>query len=252
MRAFARAFGRLYTYDLRHNGYLRFGLLWGLPVPLFSIALDLHAAPPGHGPLEAMLAHPFHLFFLAHPLFFGLLFGAMGTVRHDLEVENDHLIARLTTMAMTDALTGLHNRRYTMEALRAGIHRARRNGERLALVLFDLDGFKAVNERLGHLAGDRVLREVAEALRGVLRRSETLGRYGGDEFMLVTAGDLERTEMVVARARAAVKRRTTLGVSAGIARSGEDGDTPDELVAAADERLARVKRARRRRSMGAA
>ena len=244
--AFVRAFGRRHTYDPRRNAYSRFGFLWGLPVPTFSIGLDLQLSrTTGLTPLAVLLEHPFHLFFLAHPLLFGLVFGAMGTVRRDLEVEKDRLIATLTDLAITDPLTQLYNRRYALEALQNGLSRAARTREPLAVALLDLDGFKAVNELRGHPAADRVLCDVAFALRSVLRRSEVIGRYGGDEFLLVMTIDIERAARVVGRAGRAVRRSTGLTVSTGIARCPEDGESAEALLAAADARLADAKEAKR-------
>lgn len=239
IRTYLKAFGRPFTYDPRHNVYLWFGFLWGLPIPLFSIFLDLSLGGGGaRGPLEAIAAHPIHLFFLAHPLLFALVFGAMGSVRHDLEAENRRLIDELTGLATTDPLTGLHNRRYVVEELRKAILRGRRTDPMFAILLFDLDKFKQVNDRLGHGAGDQVLRGAAEALLSVTRQGDVLGRYGGDEFLLITYGDPSTAGSLPDRATAAVRERTGLTVSAGIARFPEDGSTPESLIEAADRALA--------------
>src|SRR5438552_4753424 len=128
VKTYLKAFGRPFTYDFRHNVYLWFGFLWGLPVPVFSILLDLSLSGGGaRSPFHAIAEHPIHLFFLAHPALFALIFGAMGTVRHELEIENRRLIDELTDLATTDALTGLHNRRTVMEELRKAIHRSARS-----------------------------------------------------------------------------------------------------------------------------
>src|SRR5262245_57695939 len=108
---YLKALGQPFTYDLRRNVYLWFGFLWGIPVPVFSLALDCSLGADGRGPWGVLVEHPLHLFFLAHPFFFALTFGAMGTVRHTLEEQNARLIQSLTDLATTDALTGLHNRR---------------------------------------------------------------------------------------------------------------------------------------------
>jgi diguanylate cyclase (GGDEF)-like protein len=238
---FLNALGRPYTYDVRRNPYVGFGFFWGLPVPFFSVVLDLVLAGGGRTPLEAILAHPIHVFFLGHPFLFALLFGAWGTIRHDLEEENRELIRRLREEAITDPLTGLYNRRFVLEELKNALHRARRSEAPLTVILIDLNGFKAVNEGQGHPAGDQVLRDVAEALRGLTRQSDTLGRYGGDEFLVVVAGDLDSTVSLLARAQEAVRLRAGLTFSAGIARWPEDGDTPEALIAAADSVLGRAK-----------
>jgi diguanylate cyclase (GGDEF)-like protein len=243
--SYLRAFGRLYTFDLRRNIYLWFGFFWGLPVPVFSILLDLSLAKTGgRTPLQAVLEHPIHLLFLAHPGIFALLFGAMGTVRHELELENRRLIDELTGLATTDALTGLHNRRFAMSELEKAIARAERSGQSFAVVLFDLDKFKQINDERGHGAGDLVLRAAAEALQGVTRQGDVLGRYGGDEFLLVTFGDLPSALTLAERASLAVKERAGLTISAGVARFPHDGASAEALIASADVRLADVKRKR--------
>ena len=131
-----------------------------------------------------------------------------------------------------------------MEELRKAIHRSERSGRPFAVVLFDLDKFKRVNDERGHLEGDAVLRGAARALAGVVREGDAIGRYGGDEFLLVTYGELTEAEALADRASGAVHERTGLTLSAGVARFPEDGATPEELVAAADTLLARTKRKR--------
>lgn len=245
LASYLRAFGSRHTYSLRRNGYLWFGILWGLPIPVVSIALDLSlAGVGGRSPVDALQEHPIHFLFLAHPALFGLAFGAMGTVRHHLELENERLIGTLRSLAITDSLTGLYNRRYVLEALKNAIHRSDRSGEPVCAVLFDLDGFKLINDRQGHLAGDRALRDVARALGSVLRQGDTLGRYGGDEFLLVVHGDLDSADGLMERAREAVLRDAGISVSAGTARYPADGSRPEAVVEAADTRLADVKRKR--------
>jgi diguanylate cyclase (GGDEF)-like protein len=84
-----------------------------------------------------------------------------------------------------DALTGLHNRRYFHETLAREVARAHRYGRRLALVVFDLDDFKAINDRIGHLSGDAVLAEAADRVRDVTRSADIACRVGGDEFAVI-------------------------------------------------------------------
>ena len=91
----------------------------------------------------------------------------------------------LTRLAATDALTGLYNRRHFQETLEVEIARARRYGNPLSLIMFDVDHFKAINDRHGHQAGDRVLVELAARVRDQLRVSDRLARWGGEEFMLM-------------------------------------------------------------------
>ena len=243
IRAYLQALWRPFTYDVRRNLYFWFGVVWGLPIPLFSIGLDLAV---GHhedaGPWEVVWQHPLHVVFLVHPILFGLVFGAMGTVRHQLELENAGLIERLTALANTDSLTGLKNRRAVLDELQQAIRRAERTSPGPAIVLFDLDGVKAVNDRQGHLAGDVVLRKVGSSLRSVVRHGEVLGRYGGDEFLLVANGDLPDAQALIVRAVHAIVTATGLGASAGIARFPQDGNDPEQLIRRADERLQQAKK----------
>jgi diguanylate cyclase (GGDEF)-like protein len=245
LRPYLTAFAQSSTYDLRRNPYVWFGFLWGLPIPVFSLALDCGlGGDPSWTILNAIARHPVHLFFLAHPILFALLFGAMGTVRHRLEEKNAELIRSLTDLATTDALTGLHNRRYVLSELTKAIQRARRTDQRFSVVLFDLDGFKRINDTSGHAAGDAVLKKAAAALQGITREGDVLGRYGGDEFLLITYGDFPSAQSLPARAEEAVAWSTGLGVSAGVARHPGDGTTEEALIERADALLAEVKKQR--------
>jgi len=240
-----KAFGQGFTYDVRRNVYLWFGFLWGIPIPIVCLALDCSLdSAPGRTVLQAIVQHPVHFFFLAHPLLFGLVFGAMGAVRHRLEERNAELIRSLTDLATTDALTGLHNRRYVLAELTKALQRARRIEQRFAVVLFDLDGFKQINDTQGHAAGDLVLKKAAAAIQSITREGDVLGRYGGDEFLLITYGDLPQAESLPTRADEAVARDTGLGVSVGISRHPEDGSTEAALIERADFLLAEAKKRR--------
>lgn len=244
IRNYLAAFGRGFTYNAVKNHYLWFGFLWGIPIPIVSLALDCSLGSAGRSPAQALLEHPVHLLFLAHPLLFALIFGAMGTVRHKLEEENNRLIASLTDLATTDPLTGLHNRRYVLGELDKALQRSRRTGHPFSVVLFDLDGFKQVNDTRGHAAGDDVLKRAAAALQSICREGDVLGRYGGDEFLLVAFGDPPDEESLPARADVAVHRQAGLGASAGISRFPVDGGSAESLIDAADARMAEHKKRR--------
>ncbi|MBI2921343.1 MAG: GGDEF domain-containing protein [Planctomycetes bacterium] len=242
---FLRALGDPFTWNPRKNLYLWFGLLWGVPVPLFSFYLDgCLCGWAGRSVFDMLGAHPVHYFALAHPFIFAAVFGALGTIRRDLESEKEALIVRLQEMALTDPLTGVCNRRCVLEALEAALHRADRSGEALSVVLFDLDNFKEVNDVQGHLAGDKVLKETALALKSVLRRGDSVGRYGGDEFLAVVPGDRASATTLAERACAAVKDRTGLTLSAGIGVRPDNGSSPATLIAGADRAMSLLKQAR--------
>ncbi|KAF0247087.1 MAG: ggdef domain [Planctomycetota bacterium] len=240
---FFRALACGHTYNLHTNPEAWFGLLWGLPIPVFSFALDGLLLGWENRTIASILSqHPWQLVFLTHPPLFAIVFGAMGTIRRDLETHNRQLIARLELDALTDPLTGVHNRRFVLEELDKAAARAGRSAETVAVVMFDMDNFKIVNDTQGHLAGDKLLKEVAAAIRDSLRRGDTLGRYGGDEFLLVAPGSREGALSVAERARQTVRERTSHSISAGVALSGEDGKSPAELIAAADRDLAAAKK----------
>ncbi len=170
----------------------------------------------------------------------------------------DRLISmrdELQEQASHDGLTGLWNRRASMAALDRELVRATREGKPVGLMLADLDHFKQINDTYGHLAGDKVLQAVAAKLKAALRSYDTVGRYGGEEFLVISPGCdegalLRRAEHL----RASVARdpvvtpegeiAVSLSLGAAVAR----GETPQEqLLKSADEALYRAKRAGRNR-----
>jgi diguanylate cyclase (GGDEF)-like protein len=145
-------------------------------------------------------------------------------------IENARRFREARQLADLDALTGLHNRRYFHETLAREVARAQRYGRRLALVVFDLDDFKAINDRIGHLAGDGVLAEVAERVRSVVRSADVACRVGGDEFgIILPESTLADAEQLSHRMQAAVAARPigdagTLQLSAGAAELRPEDD----------------------------
>lgn len=241
--AFLRAFARGYTYDVRRNSYLWLGVFWGALVPIFTLAFDASLLTrEGRDILGALGAHPLLLLPALYPLLLGILFGAMGTVRSDLETENGRLLRTLEDLAMTDPLTGLYNRRFLKEALKNMVESARRSLKPLSVILIDLNGFKAINDEHGHPRGDRVLCDVAASLKSALRQSDVLGRHGGDEFILIDPADRASASGLLERAAEEVRKRTSLSLSSGIATWPEDGETPEALIEAADRKLGESKR----------
>jgi diguanylate cyclase (GGDEF)-like protein len=152
------------------------------------------------------------------------------------------LMGRLQELADSDPLTGLPNRRAWYERAETSLHRARRHDHRVTVLLLDLDDFKDVNDRLGHAAGDRLLREIASRWSAALRDTDTLGRVGGDEFAAVLEhADEAQAAVVVGRLRAALGDGQ--GFSAGTA-TWDGLESVDELVARADLDMYAHKRAR--------
>ena len=149
-------------------------------------------------------------------------------------------------MAVTDALTGLHNRRYMAGQLQALMSRAGQGGDPVAVLVMDIDHFKAVNDGFGHDAGDEVLREFAVRLATNVRAIDLPCRLGGEEFVVVMPGaSLEDATRVADRIRRDVgslpfpimggAESLTITVSVGVAASTGDGDHPDALLKRADE-----------------
>jgi diguanylate cyclase (GGDEF)-like protein len=152
------------------------------------------------------------------------------------------LAERVRRQAETDPLTGLLNRRAFVAAAEREHELAARTGADLAVVLIDLDDFKAVNDRDGHAAGDRLLAELAHAWQGALRPADVLARHGGDEFvLLLPATSEEGADATVVRLHAA----HPMAWSAGTA-SWPPGAPLDTALAVADTRLYEIKRARAR------
>ncbi|MDP9231805.1 MAG: GGDEF domain-containing protein [Actinomycetota bacterium] len=161
-------------------------------------------------------------------------------------IENARRFKEARQLADLDALTGLHNRRYFHETLAREVARAHRYGRQLALIVFDLDDFKAVNDRIGHLSGDAVLAETAERVREAVRSADIPCRVGGDEFAVVLPeSSTHDADQLYHRLRGAVSSRPVgqagrLFVSAGIAEIEPDDD-PTTFFERADEALYRAK-----------
>jgi diguanylate cyclase (GGDEF)-like protein len=166
----------------------------------------------------------------------------------------------LERLSISDGLTGLFNHRHMQEVVHEEFERAKRTGEPLSVVMFDIDHFKAINDTYGHQAGDRVLQELAEILRRTAREIDKLGRYGGEEFIAVlpetsidaAATFAERVRERVARHPFAVGRAEPLHltISAGAATYPHAGVyNPRTLVQKADQAMYAAKAAGRNRTM---
>lgn len=165
----------------------------------------------------------------------------------EMALRRVRLIESVRSLSLTDPLTGLGNRRH-MEVVMSHAWAAARRGEALVVMALDLDGFKEVNDALGHEAGDEMLRAVAAALRAEARGSDVVVRYGGDEFLVILpGGTVEGALSLAERVRRRVDGR--IGISAGVAAYAPEMSAPDHLVREADRRLYEAK-ARRRTPVG--
>jgi two-component system cell cycle response regulator len=172
----------------------------------------------------------------------------------NLEAEYHEEIYRLTII---DALTEIHNKRYLLEFLERELARAARRGRPLALILFDVDGFKVINDEFGHLGGDLTLRELAACVKNLVRQDELFARYGGEEFaVLLPDTDLDEARAAAERFRHIVENHSfqyrnksfhvtiSLGVTVTI---GTEVTNSAEFIKRADENLYTAKREGRNR-----
>ena len=163
----------------------------------------------------------------------------------------------LAHLALHDQLTGLANRSLLREHIESALASSSRTAQPVAVMFIDLDGFKHINDRLGHVVGDDVLREVAARLRSVVRESDVIGRFGGDEFLVLCpeTGD-EQAELIAERLRSAIEQPMgwlpagfAVSASVGVVVHGADEHRPttDELVQIADAEMYRAKNGGRNR-----
>ena len=171
--------------------------------------------------------------------------------RHRLVTDLDREHEQQKRLAGRDALTGLANRQLLGERANEGMAHARRRGHRLAFCFIDLDGFKAINDALGHAAGDAALIAVADALREVVRAEDTVARIGGDEFLVMQVAvrdenDVRETGQRLVEAvrdiRSLNGQPIRLGASVGAAIFPDHGDSFESLLLHADAQMYRAKR----------
>jgi diguanylate cyclase (GGDEF)-like protein len=154
-------------------------------------------------------------------------------------------------LAITDDLTQVFNRRYFFELVGRELERSRRNGTPLAIVLFDIDDFKLVNDNHGHLAGDLVLQEMCSACQVIVRPYDIFARFGGEEFVfLLPDTDESRARAFAERLRQLIARqvvvtyndsRMQITISIGVAVFNSKMDTVDDLISRADRALYKAK-----------
>ncbi len=173
------------------------------------------------------------------------------TSRKETELALATALRQADRIARVDGLTGAYNRRHVSEVLDSELARAARSGEQVGLLLLDLDHFKRVNDHHGHGGGDEVLREVTRRLTAAVRNYDTVGRWGGEEFVVIVPGVADENALRTAAetVRTAIRRAPfVLGdeivvVTGSVgAACAEDGEGAEELVGAADRALYTAKR----------
>jgi diguanylate cyclase (GGDEF)-like protein len=175
----------------------------------------------------------------------------------DFAIQRKGVVRATELRAATDALTGLSNRAHFIRTLDTATAHADRHCHGFALAFIDLDGFKGINDSLGHAAGDEVLTTVALRMKGAARSNDHLCRLGGDEFVILLDGIVaeDQGQTAAARYAAAIEAPITLksgevvrvGASLGLALCPADGRTPSALVEAADQRMYQAKAARKQK-----
>lgn len=167
---------------------------------------------------------------------------AVQTLATSLQ-EREELRRRMTHEATHDGLTQLSNRNASLDQLEDGLRRTAQSGRSIAVLFIDLDGFKEVNDLYGHHAGDTVLRTTARRLAAAIRDTDHVGRFGGDEFLVIAepVGDQAEAIALAQRMHRAViapipitDTAVTIGVSIGIALAAEEADDPEDLLRDAD------------------
>jgi len=179
-----------------------------------------------------------------------MIFGYVLGLRSERQRINNRLLSarvdELHLKSVTDALSGAYTYGYLYEVLELEIERTLTHKTPLSLLILDIDDFKSINDGHGHLFGDRVIRETSETISANIRSNDILGRYGGDEFLVVMPGSDEKTARHVAeRARASIAKNGYLAsVSVGTATyDGSAKETPAQFLHRADMCLYKAKHA---------
>lgn len=249
IREFCQATSRSFSYNLKRNLYIWFGILWGLPIPLVTILIQIHFLEKA-GSQEVILdvlRSPAQWFFLAHPLMFGLIFGVLGTIRNEKDGQLNEAIKKLKELSSHDPLTELKNRRFFVHNFHDECARSLRREESLFLLFLDIDNFKMVNDTYGHHIGDLVLKELGNYLKRECRPYDIPVRWGGEEFLiLLRATDETAAFQYTERIRLGIESGKSLAisfpitVSIGLAQH-EDNDTLDQFCERADQALYHAK-----------
>ncbi|HZV66695.1 MAG TPA: GGDEF domain-containing protein [Telluria sp.] len=220
--------------------------MWWLAHAIFAAGFFLLS----YGVVKAFLTtHSFSTIYSQEELMVRLA-EAVARTQQELD-ELKHSNLALERLAASDPLTGADNRRRFIEQVEVEIARFQRSGAPFSVVALDLDNFKAINDRYGHIAGDDVLKGFVQKCREAIRPYDSIARVGGEEFMvLLPQTQLDAARAVAERLRIAVANAsfasglellTEVTVSSGVSQSGRDGDTMDAILRVADIRLYRAK-----------
>ncbi len=228
---------------------------------LVVVSLMLHAAVTlARGTLGAFFTELYPRFLSPHPINYAAaviaLVTAMLTVLGILLAHRDEAARALERLATVDGLTGVFNRRAWLELARERLDAGRRRGVPMAVLMFDIDRFKQINDTLGHDAGDRALRLVARQLAEAAGDADLIGRYGGEEFcVLLTESDQANAARFDTRLRERLAAASqaelgfVIGYSAGVSRCRGGPDTLEAMLRRADAALYRAKDGGRDRTL---
>lgn len=239
-------------------GMFRLSMRTMLWLALYSLALYLLVIAAASDMGEPRLEYAFALSFAAVLTWLAWMGGYYSRLRHSLSDANRRLeqaVKTIEELAVRDELTRVCNRRHLMQVLGQEQARLDRGGPAMSVGILDVDHFKRVNDRYGHAAGDEVLKAVAQAGMAASRLTDTFGRYGGEEFMLIlTHTDLSGAATIAERVREAIAAlrfpaiAEDFSVSASIGLGqGRPGEPVEGTVARADGALYRAKNAGRNR-----
>jgi diguanylate cyclase len=235
---------------------------WSLAVvglAVFLLEFDAVPAIPATTRLERIVLLVSIGLSVGRCVFLGLYGSALRETLHERGTQLKEAFRKIEQLAWFDDLTGTLNRRSLIKALEEEISRAERGDNALSVALVDLDWFKGINDRFGHLAGDGVLKRFPEIVRQVIRSSDKIGRYGGEEFLLILPNSTEPVALAaVNRICAAIAANSWVEISPGLSTtvsvgvtSYRSGDSVEQIIGRADSALYQAKLKGRNRALAA-